>query len=789
MPSPEIDYARNCEALEHLLASVDRPGDFCAGGRSFAPMPVLAVDGVGTLSFPVPDTQVEALIAAAERAPYGKGAETLVDATIRDCRQIDASCFRLGGRAWTETFATIMDAVTDGLGCPDGSLEAVPYKLLVYEPGGFFAAHRDTEKADGMVATLTVSLPAASAGSGGGLLVRHGEREIREMHVDMAVSEPSELAWAAFYADCLHETEPVREGFRLSLVFNLCLRPDAADTPRQAPDHSGPMESIARELAAWRDAAERPAKLVWVLEHDYSEAGLSFAALKNADAAVGGVLREAAARAGFELFAAILHVEETGSPDEAFYQGYDDWSRYGDGSDHIEMDEVFDGCRWLEGWADQQGGQPAFGSLPLRDGELLPEGALDDAAPDSQWVNEATGNEGVTVERAWRRAAFAMWPRRDTPVVLAGGSIDAAVEWVTRQCAEGDVQLSDHVGLLIDVWAGAQGLEQDGSARARFCRLLAGIGDAPLALRFLREVVLPRYDGAENDDLPAVLGLLALDMAGDWLAALVEAAFARRPDEIAALLLSAGETPGPGWGQPLKVGVRAALVALPKALFAPSAWPPDEWRRERRREPIGAAGIRDLLIAAWHCGLEREMETAMDLAVHSVPDLAELKLPAALEALHGQDGLSDSAAYRSLWSQATDALLGRSARPPEPPRDWVIAAPVPCDCEICTELKAFCRAPAAQVLRFPLRKELRRHLHRQIDTYGLDMFHETERRGSPFTLVCTKNRASYRRRLDEYAGDVARMEALIRLAPAGTDYTDRKESLHRATAAAAESRH
>ena len=287
MPPPEIDYAKNCEPLERLLASVDRPGHFCAQGRSFAPMPVLAVDGVGTLSFPVPDAQVEALIAAAERAPYGKGAETLVDATVRDCRQIDACHFQLGGRAWTETFTTIMEAVTKDLGCPAESLEAVPYKLLIYEPGGFFAAHRDTEKTEGMIATLTVSLPAASAGSGGGLLVRHGEREKR---VDLAVSEPSELAWAAFYADCLHETEPVRDGFRLSLVFNLCLRPDAADIPRQAPDHSGPIEGIARELALWRDAAERPAKLVRVLEHDYSEAGLSFAALKNADAAVAGVL-------------------------------------------------------------------------------------------------------------------------------------------------------------------------------------------------------------------------------------------------------------------------------------------------------------------------------------------------------------------------------------------------------------------------------------------------------------------------------------------------------------------
>lgn len=36
-----------------------------------------------------------------------------------------------------------------------------------------------------------------------------------------------------------------------------------------------------------------PDKLVWVLEHNYSNAGLSLDALKNADAAVAGVLKPA----------------------------------------------------------------------------------------------------------------------------------------------------------------------------------------------------------------------------------------------------------------------------------------------------------------------------------------------------------------------------------------------------------------------------------------------------------------------------------------------------------------
>ena len=144
----DIEYGADA-ALEKLLRSIDRPGDFCVHGRLFAPMPRLEVDGAGMLSFPVHEAQVRTLIAAAERAPYGKGPDTVVDTSVRDCWQIGPERIRLAGGAWPETFTKILAAAASGLGCPGDRLEAQLYKLLVYERGGFFSAHRDTEKADG----------------------------------------------------------------------------------------------------------------------------------------------------------------------------------------------------------------------------------------------------------------------------------------------------------------------------------------------------------------------------------------------------------------------------------------------------------------------------------------------------------------------------------------------------------------------------------------------------------------------------------------------------------------
>ena len=74
-----------------------------------------------------------------------------------------------------------------GLGCDDAIVSAELYKLLVYDRGGFFLAHRDTEKADGMFGTLVVTLP--STYRGGALRIRHAGREVT---VDTtATSRPS----------------------------------------------------------------------------------------------------------------------------------------------------------------------------------------------------------------------------------------------------------------------------------------------------------------------------------------------------------------------------------------------------------------------------------------------------------------------------------------------------------------------------------------------------------------------------------------------------------------------
>ena len=52
-----------------------------------------------------------------------------------------------------------------------------------------------------------------------------------------------------------------------------------------------------------------------------------------------------------------------------------------------------------------------------------------------------------------------------------------------------------------------------------------------------------------------------------------------------------------------------------------------------------------------------------------------------------------------------------------------------------------------------------------IDRHRLDMTHVTERAGSPQTLVCTKDRRTFKARMKEYRNEIDAMGKLVKLAP------------------------
>jgi hypothetical protein len=334
------------------------------------------------------------------------------------------------------------------------------YKLLGYDVGGFFNTHRDTEKAGGMFGTLVIVLP--SAHRGGELIIRHAGREVV---LDMSTSEVSELRFAAFYADCEHEVRPITEGHRVCLIYNLIQRQDAkADKPLAAPLYDSETSAAAAMLKDAFVPSEAPAKLAWLLEHQYSPAGLSFAGLKGEDAAMAKVLRAAAERADCAVHLGIVHIEETGPAQPDYEAGYGyggrrRWHSYEDeeveedaSSESFEVIEVSDGSRFIDQWVDVENRPVAFGQLPLEDGEVLPAGALDDEDPDEQRLMEATGNEGASFERSYHRAALGIWPRERFAGVLLQAGVGASLPHLAERLDAGDPAAAAIARQIIEAW-------------------------------------------------------------------------------------------------------------------------------------------------------------------------------------------------------------------------------------------------------------------------------------------------------------------------------------------------
>lgn len=280
-----------------------------------------------------------------------------------------------------------------------------------------------------------------SAHEGGELVVRHRDRDVR---LDLVRDDPAEIAWCAFYADCLHELRPVTAGNRICLVYNLVREGGGLS----APDHGEAVATIADALRAYAAGGrDWPVKLAFALEHHYTPKGLSFAGLKNGDRAAAAALVEAAGRAGCEVHLAMISITETGTAEENYDRGRRQ-RRYDD--DYFEVIEVYDRNVVAEHWRAPDEERPPFGAIPMEDDELWPPDAIDEEEPDEQHYHEATGNEGAEFLRTYRRAALVVWPVDARLAVLAQATPARSVALLETERDRGEAL--DLAERILDRW-------------------------------------------------------------------------------------------------------------------------------------------------------------------------------------------------------------------------------------------------------------------------------------------------------------------------------------------------
>jgi predicted 2-oxoglutarate/Fe(II)-dependent dioxygenase YbiX len=741
--------------LASALSSIRRPGEFAISGRTDLFAPKLDVEGVGRIALPLLPVQAEELTALAERAPFGRGQETLVDTDIRRTWQLAADQVQIGGKHWQQTLDHILDKVADGLGVTD-PIEAEFYKLLIYDEGSFFVSHRDTEKTEGMFATLVIVLPSPS--EGGELVVRHGGREVA---LDLAVDEPAEAAFAAFYADCVHEVRPVTKGHRLTLIYNL-LRKGAALKPHCYDSEQARVTSILRSWTNGRKTPdnEKPKKIIYPLEHAYTPAALGFEALKGSDAGAAGVLAAAARDAEVDLHLALLTIEESGWAEHVFSGGY--YDRWHSSDDAFEVGEVTDGYAALSEWRHLDGTLAELGDIPVDDDELSPPGSFDEMEPDEEHFQEATGNEGASFERTYRRAALVLWPEEQFFAVLCQAGLKATLPYLgkmveswTASGSDPDAPLRSQAQKLakqmlsswtVERWYPSD--DQGPSDAAKMLTLLAKLEETKLINAFLTIITAGGdYRGSDNDAIIAAVGLLPLEQATAVIGHIIVGNVATSLCSSGNLLLSTVDAFPDGRFDEAGKRLIEAVPGLPKNELS--------YRDERPTSDF----VADLMTAL--CKIDLGLsDRAADLILGS-PKRYRLDgiLVPALCRLVGSEAVKSMPVQR-LLETCREHLSARIAESLEAPKDWRRANKLKCQCHHCNELSRFLDNPEQKRWAFKAAEAKRSHVTDTIRRSKSDVDLEIDKQGRPYSLVCTKNQNSYDHRVRQRKQDLEDLASL-----------------------------
>lgn len=146
---------------------------------SAAPNPGLKVDGFGEAALRLPISAEDAITLSSigDVSPFGRREKTIIDPGVRSSRQFDAEKIVFDNPDFSEWLANkVLPEICETMGIDEeGEPRLNLYKMLVYQKGDHFKAHRDSPKEEGMVGTVAVILPCSW--TGGVIKLNHADEE------------------------------------------------------------------------------------------------------------------------------------------------------------------------------------------------------------------------------------------------------------------------------------------------------------------------------------------------------------------------------------------------------------------------------------------------------------------------------------------------------------------------------------------------------------------------------------------------------------------------------------
>lgn len=711
--------------------------------------PQLHIEALGDVALPVDLHTAHRLCATAQPALHGYKDQTRLDRRVRDTWEIPASRIRFDSPHWQATLDQALARIQRDLGlAAECRLKAELHNLLIYAPGQFFTVHQDSEKTDGMLATLIVTLPAQF--SGGEFIVSHQGQTLR------AKGSANRLDMVAFYADCHHEVRPVKKGYRVVLTYNLIAQCEAQSS--ELPErHIAALAAAVRTF--WQtpapplwpgdDRKETPDRLVYLLDHQYTQSGLSWSHLKGADALRAAALRSAARQLDAEIFLALAEVHETWSAEDDYqHQGYWDDEENDDILDDALEDpvlgELLDNDVELRHWIAADGSELERGASSVAAGELCFTRSSADCTAFRSEYEGYMGNYGNTLDRWYHRAAVVMWPRERAFVIRARQSPHWAIAQIAERLESGDrAQALEWTQRLLPFWNQVAAAPHDSTLLAATLLVTGELDDADSAATLLAPFLLEQLT---LDMLPSLLR--QLDRYGlAWCRERLQQ-WTRPHWAVDGQLRWLAQTL-PALSHSWSTATTADGLALLAALVE-ERW---RWLLERIKEirayTTGTACIQALIdtcpaLLALIRG-SRDAQLA-DLQRRIIDTLlsSELPLQVPLGVLRAAlPEATDASSLAPVHEYCVQALDKRLAQPERAADDWSIPVPAGCTNEPGKTLAQFLCSAGQQRLEWPLAESKRKIIHRIIDRHELPVRHETRRTGRPYTLVLEKTEALF----------------------------------------------
>nr|XP_023025727.1 uncharacterized protein LOC111513730 [Leptinotarsa decemlineata] len=367
------------------------------------------VENLGKLFFPLDKNYIEQLISISSEAKFGMGEKTVYDKEFRNTQMIESD--KLDVKINQNIFDDITSKIHKALNLsPRTTLRAHLHNMLIYSPGQFFKEHRDSEKIKNMVATLVIVLPSHHVG--GNLIIKHNNYKHTFSSENICENNARCIC---FFSDCLHEVKEIKDGFRVVLTYNIIL--DINESIDDKPLHNKYLEDAVREYfhdevnqANYSKKKKESKKLIFLLNHSYSEHSLNWHLLKGEDYRTAFAFRSVADNLNLSIHIVLIDICQSWSTTEG--------SEYASSDEEFapDLDSFIESIDSLFYWVDKNNEEVKYAKYEAQTHEFCftQETNYENFHILKEEFSGPTGNEGSTVDYWYKRAAVVLWKKSDS---------------------------------------------------------------------------------------------------------------------------------------------------------------------------------------------------------------------------------------------------------------------------------------------------------------------------------------------------------------------------------------